>query len=365
MSAKHTQIPGLRTQLHRVAVALAFVGLAGCSTEEPVAEAAPVVRPALVQTVSIHDQADLTFNGVVRAVQRADLSFRIGGRLTDVLVKEGENVKKGQVLAKLDARDIETALASAKTQWQNSESEYLRGKTVYENTQAITKSELDKLKSQRDLAKNAYTEATRKVEYATLKAPFDGIIGQKFVDNHTQIQANSPVFAAQNLEKMEVVIQVPDQIMLSGRRNNQSATAELSAIPNVFFPLTLANYATQADPVSQTYSVALSFDDLKGYNVLPGMVVKVHPTAKEASNTTSRVVTIPLNAVTPNNQGQQFVWIVNTENQVEQRVVHIGRINGSKVTILSGLNIGEKIVTAGLSSLQKGMVVRPYREGDA
>lgn len=346
-----------------LAVALVST-LTGCKETAPVESTASVVRPAMVQTVSTRDRTILTFNGVVRAEQRADLSFRIGGRLTQVLVNEGDNVLKGQILAKLDDRDLKTALSSAKTERDNVNKEYLRAKKVFETTGAITKSQLDQLKAQLDVAQNRVEDAERKVEYSVLRAPFDGIVGQKFVDNHTQVQANARIFTAHNLDKMEVVIQVPDRIMLDpDRKDAQKAVAELSGIPNVAFPLTLSNFATQADPIAQTYAVSLSFDDLKGYNVLPGMTVKVRSSEKKIL-AQDMAVMVPLTAISPDNQGKQFVWILKDDNTVSRRLVHVGRVQGHNVTILSGLAMGEKIVVAGVGSLIEGTEVRPY-EGEA
>ncbi len=354
-----------RTSFFRYSIlAVALMGgLSGCKENASVQDTTDVVRPAMIQTVSSQDRTILTFNGVVRAEQRAELAVRVSGRLTQVLVNEGDRILKGQTLAKLDDRDFKTALSSAKTERNNAKKEYLRAKKVFETTGAFTKSQIDQLKAQWDLTENRVSDAQRKVEYSVLTAPFDGIVGQKFVDNHAQIQANAPIFIAHNLNNMEVVIQVPDRIMLDpSRKNSQQAIATLSGIPNASFPLTLSNFATEADPIAQTYAVSLRFKDLKGYNVLPGMAVKVRSSEKNILEKDMAVM-VPLTAISPDNQGKQYVWVVNNDQSVTRRLVHVGRIQGHQITILSGLSLGEKIVVAGIASLTDGLVVRPY-EGE-
>nr|WP_157037762.1 efflux RND transporter periplasmic adaptor subunit [Photobacterium aquae] len=347
-------------------LSVAVLLLSGCGEEQPQQTVAPVVKPALTEVVSTQTSADLSFNGVVRAAERADLAFRVGGRLTEILVKEGDEVKQGQLLAKLDPRDAQTALASASLELDNTKAEYSRAKAIYEKSQAIAKSDLDTLATRYNLAKNRLAEAKRQLEYTQLKAPFDGIIGRKMVDNHVQIQANSPVLTLHDLSDLEVVINIPDSVMLSPLRGTQ-AQAELSAIPGQLFPLALRTYATQADPVTQTYAVVLGFDDLKGFRVLPGMAVKVLPVAAHAENeqmASSSTITVPLTAIVPDNQGKQFVWVIGAGNKAEKRYVEVGALVKNRIVIEQHLKPGERVIIAGVSSVREGMEVRPYSDNN-
>ena len=340
-----------------IGMSMSGVMLVGCGAEAPPSVVAPVIKLALTETVSASRGDNLSFNGVVRAAERADLSFRIGGRLTDILVKEGDNVSQGQLLARLDSRDAEISLASAKLELNNVEAEYLRAKAIYEKSKAISKSSLDELTTRYNLAKNHRDEAQRQLDYTRIEAPFEGVIGRKLVDNHMQIQANAPVFTLHDLRDMEVVIHIPDSVMLSGLRNTQ-AMAEISAIPSQLFDLSLRSYATQADPISQTYAVVLGFDNLNGYRVLPGMTVKVLPVEQE-SNVDNPLITLPITAIVPDNQGQQFVWLVEADNKVVKRFVDVGALSRDRVVITDHLTLGDKVVIAGVSSLQDGMEIRP------
>ncbi|MGF1727021.1 efflux RND transporter periplasmic adaptor subunit [Photobacterium nomapromontoriensis] len=336
--------------------------LSGCGAEEPQLVIAPVVKPALTEVISTRANDDLNFNGVVRAAERAELAFRVGGRITDILVKEGDEVKQGKLLAKLDPRDAQTALESAALELENSQAEYTRGKAIYDKSQAIAKSDLDTLSTRYNLAKNRLADAKRQLEYTEIKAPFDGIIGRKLVDNHVQIQANTPVFTLHNLGDLEVVINIPDTVMLSGIHGT-NAQAEISAIPGEVFPLALRTYATQADPITQTYAVVLGFNDLNGFRVLPGMAVKVVPIVPSANATAVlSSITVPLTAVVPDNQGKQFVWVINSANKVEKRYVQVGALSKNRIVVKDNLKPGERIAIAGVSSMKEGMEVRPYTD---
>lgn len=364
MSLKKSVLASFKFNALAASISMSVLLLSGCGAEAPQQVIAPVVKPALTEVISTRANDDLNFNGVVRAAERADLAFRVGGRITDILVKEGDEVKQGQLLAKLDPRDAQTALESAALELENSQAEYTRGKAIYDKSQAIAKSDLDTLSTRYNLAKNRLADAKRQLEYTQIKAPFDGIIGRKLVDNHVQIQANTPVFTLHNLGDLEVVINIPDTVMLSGIHGTK-ANAEISAIPGEVFPLALRTYATQADPITQTYAVVLGFDDLNGVRVLPGMAVKVVPTAPaeaDSAMTVSATITVPLTAVVPDNQGKQFVWVINSANKVEKRYVQVGALSKNRIVVKDNLKPGERIAIAGVSSMKEGMEVRPYTD---
>ena len=343
-------------------VALSTFLLGGC-TEETVQQTTEViVQPALTEVVASSVGDELNFNGVVRSAERADLSFRVGGMLTEILVKEGDQVAKGDLLARLDSRDAKTELASARLERQKAEDDYKRASTIFEKSQAISRSDLDAITTKYNLARNRAAEAARKLEYTELRAPFDGIIGRKLVDNHSQIQANAPVVVLHDLGDLEVVINLPDKVMLSGLHET-SANAELAAIPDALFPLTLRTWATQADPVSQTYQVVLGFSDLKGLRVLPGMAVKVIA-AQSAEGQSRASITVPLTAIVPDNQGGQFVWVVGSDNKVSKRAVAVGSLRNDRIVVENNLEPGERVIAAGVSSLKEGMEVHPYSAGD-
>ncbi|MGR5079547.1 efflux RND transporter periplasmic adaptor subunit [Photobacterium swingsii] len=346
-----------------VSIAVGSILISGCDTHEAPHNSisTTIIRPALTEVISPSTHAKLRFNGVVRSAQRADLAFRINGRVINVFAREGQQVKKGQLIAQLDPRDAQTALESARVEFKNSEADYTRGKAIYQKSQAIAKSDLDTLSTRYQLAKNRLDEAKRQLEYTQLHAPFDGIIGRKLIDNHVQIQANSPVITVHNIRDLEVLIHIPDTVML-GELKGSKALAQISALRDETFPLILSTYGTQADPMTQTYPVVLTFEDLRGINVLPGMAVKVVPVYPANQAQAATQITVPLTAIVPDNQGGQFVWVVDQDNQVHQRPVTVGSLNANRIVIKAGLHAGERIVIAGVSSLKAGMKVAPYTD---
>ena len=108
----------------------------------------------------------------------------------------------------------------------------------------------------------------------------------------------------------------------------------------------------------------LGFEHLNGFHVLPGMAVKVLPVST-SGNTQNQQITLPLTSIVPDNQGEQFVWVVDDDNKATKRYVAIGALNKDRIIVTEHLSLGEKVIIAGVSSVREGMEVRPYTDDRA
>ncbi|MBD1388226.1 efflux RND transporter periplasmic adaptor subunit [Neiella sp. HB171785] len=344
-----------------VAAVLAFGSLVACSPAPEQPQAA-VVRPVLTEVVSAAATNGHSLTGTVQAAQRADLSFRIAGRLTAILVQEGDVVEAGQLLATLESSDLQLAKKAAELEYESARADHQRASVLFEQNQAISKSDMDQITTRLQLAENRLNEANQQLAHTQLLAPFAGVIGQRMVDNHVQVQANEVILMLHDVDNLEVAIQVPDHIMMLDSDSDQ-AVAQLTVLPDELFPLRVKSYTTQADPTSQTYTVTLAFEDVRGHSILPGMTARVF--ARTDADTDDKVldvdgfIFVPLTAVQPDNQGQQYVWIINQANRTEQRFVETGNLFGDRIAITANLKAGERIAIAGTASLQAGVEVRP------
>lgn len=345
------------------ALLMSVINLSGCGSEANPSVVVPTAKPALTEVVSTQSATELSFNGIVRAADSADLAFRVSGKLTNIFVKEGDEVSKGQLLASLDDRDAKNALVSAQLEFENVSREYKRAQAVFKKSQAISKADLDTITTRYNLARTRVEDAKRHLEYTQIFAPFDGVVGRKLVDNYIQVQANAPILIVHNINDLEVVIHIPHKVMLSGKEETK-AIAEISAIPGQSFPLKLRTVATVADPASQTYPVVLGFEHLNGFHVLPGMAVKVLPVSS-SGKAQNQQITLPLTSIVPDNQGKQFVWVVGNDNKAQKRYVAIGALSKDRIIVTEHLSLGEKVIIAGVSSVREGMEVRPYTDDRA
>lgn len=319
-----------------------------------------------VKTIRMHSSgANQTrqFPGVVDAIQKAVLSFRVSGKLSTIEVLEGDEVKQGQVVAKLDPKDFEIQLADRKSSYDSANADFSRAAKLVDAGH-VSRSDFDKLKATLGTAKAQLALAQQNIDYSVLKAPFSGTIAKRYVENFEEVGAQQEILLLQDTSSLVVNIDIPENIMINSQRGNAEFKffAEFDAIPNEQFPLKIKEVATVADDVTQTYSISFSMKASAGHTILPGMStnVRVEAMLKEASDQPPRYF-LPGHAVMKDTQGN-FVMLLKPaesgEGLVERRPVTVGEPNVRGLEILQGIKEGEQVVVAGMSKLSDGQRVR-------
>ncbi|WP_372682786.1 efflux RND transporter periplasmic adaptor subunit [Desulfosarcina sp.] len=338
-----------------------LIGACG-KKEEPAPKA--VVRPVKVVSVAGGTNAGpISLPGQTRASQRVDLSFKVSGPLVELPVEEGQEVKRGQLLARILPRDFKINLDQAKARAIEAERQYDRYKELYVRKQ-VSKAEFDRYKASRDVAAAQLEDAENALKDTYLKAPFDGVVAKRYVENFQDIQAKQPIVFLQDLSAIEILVDVPETLMLQIREGREpEAAARFATAPDRTFPLALKEFSTQADPQTQTYQVVLVMPRPEGINILPGMTATVEGSREPASGADTRLV-IPAIAVTQDSAKQSFVWVLDEADMtVKKTPVRVGEMTGSDgIVILDGLAGGEKVVVSGVTKLQAGMKVSIWKE---
>jgi RND family efflux transporter MFP subunit len=343
----------------------AFIWLSGCGGAEE-QEAVPVVRPVKTLVVGSTFSGERTFPGTVQAKERVNLSFRVSGSLVELPVREGMRVKRGQLLGRIDPRDFQIALDEAKASFKKSESDYKRYQKLYEQ-EAVPLADLELRRAQRDVAQARMDEAQANLDYTYLKAPFAGTVGDRLVENFEEVTAKQAVVTLHDASTVEIVIDVPEQIMASIRQSNLSVEtfASFEAAPDMKYPLELREASTTADPKTRTYRVTMMMPQPEEIDVLPGMTANViaHTTLTETEEAKVRYV-IPAGAVATADDGSMFVWVVNPQDRtVHSQEIEVGSVAGQGgIVVESGINSGDRIVVAGVSHLREGEEVRPMND---
>jgi RND family efflux transporter MFP subunit len=357
--------PGYR-HLPTVALVL-WLGLAGCEQPTPPpSEPADVSRPAeILEVMAAALSPDLRFPGRVRAVQRVELAFNVPGQIVELPVAEGEGVRAGGLLARLDAAAYQTALDVARAELEAATAEYERVRQLWEKSQAVARAEVDRKRTAMEVARSRFAAAQKDLADTRLTAPFAGIVARRLADNFQNVQAKEPVVSLQNPDALEIVIHVPERVV-RGEPRRAAGVAIFADLPERRFPVTLESFATEADPQTQTYEVVLGLTPPPDLRVLPGMAVEVLPDtaasrvgAAEAGTVEAETaVLIPIAAVVAAPDGTPTVWVVEPESgRVGRRTIETGSLQGADVAVLTGLMPGEQIVTAGVHHLRDGMRV--------
>jgi multidrug efflux system membrane fusion protein len=341
-------------------VVLIGASLFSCRAPE-VVEREPVVRPVKTMVVGSEAQARLSFPGTVQAADRAELSFRVAGPLIELRVDEGDDVRRGQLLARIDPRDFEIALAQARASYEQAEADYARYKNLYERN-AVPLAQFEFRRAARDVAAASYDQAQANLRDTSLVAPFDGHVGRKLVENFEDVVARQPILTLQGLNVVEIVIDVPESVMATFRAPNPRFTARFSSAPGSEFELRLKEAAAEADVQTQTFQVTFSMPQPDELRVLPGMTaeVAVDATAGGEAPIEGEPLIIPAEAVFASPGGQPRVWVVDRSTlTVQPRDVRVGAVTGeSSIRVLEGLRPGETIAVAAVHQLQEGSKIR-------
>jgi multidrug efflux system membrane fusion protein len=365
--------PRIKSGLAICTVSLAL--LFACGQQEEPPKAVETVRPIkLMKAGGSLAGKTKKLPGTVRAADRVDLAFQVPGTLAEFPVKEGQTVKKGTLVARIDPRDYETNLrnaegASAKAQaaLAYAIAEYKRYVKVKETDPGAVSDSVVSLKraaekvARADLqsAKATVAAAKDQLEYTRLKAPFDGVIAQKYVDNYQEVQAKQAVLSLQNVTDVEVLIDVPELMVAPVRKSKPRFYAEFTADPNRRFELRIKEFATQADPVTQTYRVVLVMPAPAGIRILPGMTVNVAIEFTEEAGAVAEIL-VPASAVFADDAGHPQVWVIDPQTmKAQRRAVVTGELSGGdSIRIVSGLNADETIAVSGVGMLSEGQTVR-------
>ena len=363
-----------------------------------------------------------SFPGTVQAAQQARLSFRVSGPLIELPIFEGQEVRRGTVLARIDARDYQTAVRNLEARVADLKAQYSamqvarpediraleasltgaearlleaaatlrRYRRLYENDN-VAKAEYDQRRAARDVAdadvrtaeealaiarKGARPEdlqameariramqaelrkAQDQLEDTTLRAPYDGMVAEVFAENFEFIPAQQQILSLQDITVMEVVAQVPEVLVAQARGAGTEAdlVARFEGLPGQEFSARLTEIAGQSDPVTRTFAVTLQVQQPEEGNILAGMTAEISSRKPLREQTAS---TLPVSALVPGNQGGYHVWVVDEDSMETRRVsVEVGDLTRDRAIVLAGFEVGDRVITAGASTISAGQQVR-------
>src|SRR5262245_51625341 len=419
-------MPGWKALLRLLAV-LSIIWLAvGCSRQEPT-ETKLVRPVKTMVVAAGDKPNVRSFPGKVEAAKSVDLAFQVPGLLIKEPGKEGERVAKGQAIAQLRQDEFQARMKTAQSQLDQARAtlsalksgerseEQLRRESQLRAAEAKlenAKTEFDRYarllpsnavsRSDYDIAQTAYhvaqeeqtaarqivekgasarkedieaqeavvrglegrlSEASLQFRDTTLRAPYDGIIAERLVNEGQPIVAGSPVVKFQD-DEIDIVTDVPETFMATEffPAARVSMVAQFSGAPGQEFPVEIKEATQVADPKTQTFQVRVTTRRPAGFKALPGMTATVSVSYWPAGVPRNRIL-VPVSAIAMLETGGQVAWVMGPDQTVKPRPVDVGDVRGGEIEILGGLQPGERIVVAGLTFLRDGLKVNDL--GDA
>ena len=349
------------------------LGITACGQEQA-APPAKVYRP--VQYVQVSPQGQVltdTFSGVIEADLDAQLSFRVGGTITQRHVKVGDDVEAGTLLAELDTTDLQVAyqqagasLRQAEANERNQQTNYSRVIELYENNNS-SKSDLDAARAGAESAKAATAVARKQLEaarlqlsYAQLKAPQDCSIADILADTNESVSPGQGVIRINCGACAKVKVSIPDQLISSINKSDEVLVSS-SAFPDQKFKALVTEVGVAADSGGAFPVEALLQGDCP--NLRSGMSANVlFNFSKPTSEGNQEQLVVPYMSLGEDDLGH-FVFVLQPLQdgiyKAERRGVEfIAGNNDNGVEIVSGLQVGELVATAGVRRLLDGMEVK-------
>ena len=298
-----------------------------------------------------------TAPGSVIAEQQAQIASRLMGFIREINVQEGQSVVKGQRLFTVDPSDIQgqvsqakAGLAQAEAGLADAKNDYRRFGTLYKE-EAIPKQQWDKIRLQYQVAQQqavaaraGLNTAAGQMRYATLTAPFAGIITQKLANVGDLATPGKPVLMLENQSRLQVQTNVSSDVF-SHLKMGDSVSLQ-SADSSTAVTGKIARLVSAADPATRTYLVKIDLP--QGAQLKSGMYVLVSfPTGQREG------VRVPKSAVL-DRAGITGVFVVDSQGIAHYRMVRVGDSSDGLVEIQAGLSPGEHVVTSATEQLQSG-----------
>jgi len=349
----HTKTSSLRRTssngLAASALLLAVAALCSCKHEAIGYERPPQVVE--VAAASTSDKArDIVLTGTLEAERSWALSFATPGTVEQVLVREGESVKRGQFLARLSARSYQDALGIASSKARQAEDAYRRLEPMYRN-QTLPEIKMVEIESSREQARLAVSMAQKAVADTVLRAPESGIISRRVAEPGMNLAPGLPAFTLVQTHNMLATASLPEK-QIARVKLGDPARVSVEALQKTFEGK-VTEVGITADILTRSFPVKVAIPNADGA-LRVGMVAEVRLPHKEAG----KAIVVATQAVHVDGSGNNHVFVLGPASRVQRRKVRVLGFVNEGTAIEEGVAVGEFVITSDTPMLSDGMLVR-------
>ena len=323
------------------------VGEAGVSDKDVLQATTPVpvettqpyrqdIRAGYVATATLTSDAD------------APIVARVAGELIELLVEEGDTVKAGQLLARLDGERLRLEMLAAKANLARASREFKRNIDLHERG-LISASMFEGLKYDLAALEASYELSALNYDYSNMRATIDGVVSAREIKPGQNINVGDVAFRITDTAELIAYLQIP-QSQLSKFQAGHTASLQIASMPDTRFPASIVRISPTIDSRSGTFRATAVIKNKDG-NIAPGMFGRFTIAYEKHQD----ALVVPAAALLDEDE-QTTVYVVN-DGQVMKRVVETGIRDGDMVEILGGLGDYESVVVVGHAGLREGSKV--------
>jgi membrane fusion protein, multidrug efflux system len=311
----------------------------------------PQVQIALVKAIVMKPQKllnEINANGTVLANQQVDLHPEVSGRLVSLLFKDGQSVKKGELLAKLFDGDLQAQLTKLNVQLDLAEKNEKRQKELL-TVNGISRQDYDATLSQVNAVKADIELIRAQVTKTEIHAPFSGKIGLRSIDEGAYVSPSVLVASLQEIDPVRIDFNVPEKFISLVHLDDEISFS----IPGVNEDFKGKVFAIEPriDQVTRTLQIRARCPNSSG-KIYPGAFARVRLELKD----NEKSLLAPTQSVIPESRGQK-VFVVRSGKAVPQKVV-VGIRSETDIEVVSGLHPGDTLITDGIIQLKPGIPVK-------
>lgn len=308
------------------------------------------VKSVVVKSEILNNTQNFSF--ISKPYRTSVLSLRVGGPIEKFDVHSGAHYRKGEVIASIDPRDFKIRVERAKALFTQTEAEFKRIEILYDKNN-ISASSYEKAKSDYVAAKTAYTTAENELEDTKLIAPFDGYVGEVFIEKFQDVKATQQIVTFVEVERLRIETYVPQSIAFAAQ-NLKNVTLTFDALPSKEFIATIMEVSKNATQNNLSYLLTATIDN-EDNQLLAGMSGKIYLNVESVPS-----IVIPQLAVRNSPTMGNYVWVIDAQTStVTRRTIKTNKLcAGGGIEVIDGVSDGEIIATTGLDFITDGEVVK-------
>lgn len=327
--------------------ALVLLPVLGCRSPAPAPPRIPTVvaRPA----TRIDSGRELRLSGTVAAESSTAVSFAVVGTVTEVLVREGEPVRRGQVLARLSPRAYEDALGMAQAKVDQAEDAHRRLEPMLRN-HTLPEVKMVEVDTGRREASHSLSIARKNLDDTVLRAADAGVVARRHVEPGANVMPGIPVVTLVRTANMHATAPVPE-LLVARVKVGDPARVIVAALGKTVEGV-VKEIAVVADPLTRTYDVKVLVPNPTG-ELRVGMVAQVRIRLPGRED----VLVVPPEAIRVDEQGTPAAFVVGADHKLVRRRLDLAGFVAEGTAVAKGLVEGDMVVTSGTPMLADGMTV--------
>lgn len=324
-----------------------------CIEEERPTRESPAISVTFAEVETRDLPSSFTVSSEVVAYKRAYVASRITGLIEEVHFEEGQIVKEGDILSRIDVRMQQTRLRQARAALEETRDIRDRNELLYDRD-VIAQSDLLTSRRNFEQAESEVEQLELEIEYGTVRAPISGMITSRLVEVGNNVSLNERMFTITDMDLLVIRPGVSEMI-LAGLEEGQSVEIQLDVYTETTFEGSIRRIFPSVDALTRLFTVEVEIhQDQENVVIRPGYLARIRFTADERRN----ILTVPTEAVTERD-GKKVLFVLNEEeNKALMIPVDIGVQQDGYAEILEGVEAGNKVITANLDALEEGTEVR-------